>query len=185
MCVEGWGGTLPRLRRQCLRGSGRGLGCFRDMWVMGLFQHVLRGPEGFSPVQGPYCQARSNCLSNSSSTSLTLRGWISSSATTGCSSGLPRTVPCRVGSLPLASQLSHGSSALTAPLPLSSATRPGVGGRGHTSFPLYCPRPPTSHVPWCPLLPPSPHLRDLALVPASPCCVQWGPPSSSLLGRSQ
>lgn len=45
------------------------------------------GLSRFSPVQGPYCQARSNCLSSSSSASSTLGGWGSSPAMTCGSSG--------------------------------------------------------------------------------------------------
>lgn len=99
-----------------------------------------RGLRGLSPVQGPYCQARSNCLSSSISASSTLRGWGSSPAMTCCSSGLPKPVPCRAGPLLLASQLTHCSPALTAPLPLLSTARSGVGSRGHTSLPLPLPK---------------------------------------------
>lgn len=37
----------------------------------------------------------------------------------------------------------------------------------------------------CPLFLPPPRFRDLALVPAPPCCAQGAPPSSSQQGRSQ
>lgn len=117
------------------------------------------GLRGFSPVQGPYCQARSNCLSSSSSASSTLRGWGSSPAMTSCSSGLPGPVPFRAGPLPLTSQLSSCSPALATPLPLPSAARPSVGSRRHISLPLALPT--SAHVP-CPLastppaLPPTP-----------------------------
>lgn len=130
------------------RGSGRGWGCLGDVWVAGLAPGCALGPKGLSPVQGPYCQARSNCLSSSSSASSTLRGRGSSPAMICYSSGLPRPMPCRAGPLRLASQLTHCSPALTAPLPLLSTgvgSRPGVGSRRRTSLPL--PLPTSFHVP--------------------------------------
>lgn len=188
MCVEGCVGTstlpslgtVPERVRQELGSFQRHVG---DRTGSRMCPSGLRG---FSPVQGPYCQARSNCLSSSSSASSTLGGWGSSPAMTSCSSGLPRPVPFRAGPLPLTSQLSHCSPALASDLPLPSAAKPSVGRRRHTSLPLALPM--SAHVP-CPLAstPPAspPHLRDLALVPASPCSVQRGPPSSSLQGRNQ
>lgn len=188
MCVEGCVGTstlpslgtVPERVRQELGSFQRHVG---DRTGSRMCPSGLRG---FSPVQGPYCQARSNCLSSSSSASSTLGGWGSSPAMTSCSSGLPGPVPFRAGPLPLTSQLSHCSPALASDLPLPSAAKPSVGRRRHTSLPLALPM--SAHVP-CPLAstPPAspPHLRDLALVPASPCSVQRGPPSSSLQGRNQ
>lgn len=164
-----WGPLHSHLRRQCLRASGRGFCCFRRVGDRTGSGMCPWGLKGFSPVQGPYCQARSNCLSSSSSASSMLKGWGSSSAMTSCSSGLPGPVPCRTGPLPHASQLSYCSLPSTPPLPPPSETRPGVGSRGHTSLPLYCPRPMSLCVHSSR---PTPHLRDLALMPAPPCCVQ-------------